>query len=319
MLAVLLAFAAPLAVPKLRAQQNGTAAQPSDPNEPIEKEYHKLMVEDDDAHAAIDEWIHAANEAALKGDKTSSETLSVRIKTRLAPVRAGYETFIARHPGHARSRIAFGSFLNDQGDEEAAVDQWEKARETDPKIPSIWNNLANYYGHRGPVTKAFDYYAKAIELDSMEAVYFQNLATAVYMFRKDASEYYKLDETGVFNKALDLYRQAIMLDPTNFVLSTDYAESFYGTKPPRWADGLAAWEATLKLAQTEVEREGVFIHFGRIKTRLGRFDEAQHDLNEVTNAMYLDLKKTLLKNLVAAREGLTKAPPPTAAHIPAPK
>jgi cytochrome c-type biogenesis protein CcmH/NrfG len=84
------------------------------------------------------------------------------------------------------------------------------------------------------------------------------------MYRKDAREYYHLEEQQVFDKALALYRQAIKLDPDNFVLFTDYAESFYGTNPPRWKDGLAAWTEAFKIAHDDGEREGVYIHLARI-------------------------------------------------------
>src|SRR4029078_1222259 len=132
--------------------------------------------------------------------------------------------------------------LNEQGDEYEGSKHMEKALELDPKNPAAWNNLANYYGHRSPVKKSFEHYAKAIELDPKEPVYYWNFGTTVYLFRKDAMEFYKIDEKQVFDKALDLYRKALKLDPTNFVLSSDYANSFYGTKPPRYEEGLKAWE-----------------------------------------------------------------------------
>lgn len=37
--------------------------------------------------------------------------------------------------------------------------------------PAVYNNLANIYGHTGPVKKAFEFYARAIELNSHEPVY----------------------------------------------------------------------------------------------------------------------------------------------------
>ena len=96
--------------------------------------------------------------------------------------------------------------MNDILEEDEAVTEMEKAREIDPTNPAAWNNLANHYGHRSPVKKAFEYYGKAIELDPNEPVYLQNLATTVYLFRHDAKEYYGLTEEQVFDKALTLSR-----------------------------------------------------------------------------------------------------------------
>ena len=117
------------------------------------------------------------------------------------------------------------------------------------------------------------------------------------MFRTDAEEYYHLNETQVFDKALAFYRKAIELDPDNFVLFSDYAESFYGTKPPRWQDGLAAWTEALKIAHDNAEREGVYIHLARINLKLGRYDAVRQSLGEVTNSMYATLKSRITRNL----------------------
>ena len=67
-------------------------------------------------------------------------------------------------------------------------DQLLVAKDLDSTRPSIWNNLANYYGHRGDVRTAFDYYQKAIDLDPNESVYYHNFGTTVYLFRRDAEE-----------------------------------------------------------------------------------------------------------------------------------
>jgi tetratricopeptide (TPR) repeat protein len=181
---------------------------------------------------------------------------------------------------------------------------------------AVWNNLANYYGHRGPINKAFEFYAKAIELDGHQSVYYHNLAILVYLYRTDASAYYHLTETQVFDKSLDLYREAIRLAPDDFVLFSDYAESFYGTKPPRLKDGLAAWTQALKIAHDDVEREGVYIHLARINLKLGNYAEAGQSLNVITNPVYAFLKNKISRNLKAAMsDSVTNAPPLTPTKI----
>jgi tetratricopeptide (TPR) repeat protein len=277
----------------------------------IEKEFQTLLGEDDAAQALADKWIresHGTNDP-------SSATLTLRIEQLFSDVKKHYEDFLQRNPNHVGARLAYGSFLGDIHEEEAGVKQWEKARELDPKNPAAWNNLANYYGHRGPVKKAFEYYAKAIELDPNEPVYFQNFATTVYLFRKDAMEFYGVNETQVFDKALDLYRKAMKLAPNDFILATDYAESFYGTKPPRYADGLVAWTDALKIARDEIEREGVRIHLARMNWHLGNFDEARRQLDSVTNAMYTSTKKKVLENISRSeQQSQTNAPPSANGH-----
>jgi tetratricopeptide (TPR) repeat protein len=162
------------------------------------------------------------------------------------------------------------------------------------------------------------YYAKAIELNPAEPVYYQNLATTVYLYRKDAMEFYHLNEQQVFDKSLALYRQSMQLDPDNFPLATDYAESYYGIRPLRTNDALVAWTNTLQIAHDDVEREGVYLHLARIKMLAGRFAEARAQLDDVTNAMYATLKHTL-ENAITQRENEatnTSATSNAPAHVP---
>ena len=260
----------------------------------------------------MDKWIRDDAAFREQGAGLGSATLRARVEQRLKPVREAYDDFLRRNPDHARARLAYGSFLNDIQEEEGAVQQWERARELDPGNPAAWNNLANYYSHRSPVKKAFEYYAKAIELNPQERVYYQNFAATVFLFRKDAMEFYQIDEQQVFDKALALYRKAMKLDPNNFVLASDYAQTYYGIKPVRTDDALAAWEYALKVASNDTEREGVYLHLARFKLNARRFDEARKNIARVTNEVYAVLKNRLLRNLEKQENQAkgTNAPPP---------
>src|SRR5205814_6581334 len=257
LLSALVATNQPVAVSNFVARTTGISVTVPDLNDPLEKEYQKLLEADDAAQEEVDKWIRDETAFREQGAGLPEATLRARIEQRFKAVRDVYEGFLRQHPDHARAHLAYGSFLMEIHHEEEAVNQMEKARELDPKNPAAWNNLANYYGHHGPVKKSFEYYAKAIELNPKEAVYYQNLATTVFLFRPDAMEFFKIDEPQVFDKALDLYRKAMKLDPDNFVLASDYAMSYYGIKPMRTGDAIAAWESALKIASNDKEREGV--------------------------------------------------------------
>ena len=305
----------PAAVTKLPSQTNGALASAA--NDPVEKEYQKLVADDDAAQAEVDKWIEDNNAFAAKGAGIPQEELNRRIHEKFAPIRKRYEDFINAHPNHAHARVAYASFLGDMHDEEGAQQQLEKALELDAKDPTVYNNLANIYGHTGPVKKAFEYYAKAIELNPSESVYYHNFGTTVYLFRKDAREFYGINEQQVFDKALELYAKAIKLDPANFPLASDVAQTYYGIKPTRTEDAPQAWTNTLHIAHDEIEREGVYLHFARLKLHAERFDEARAHLNAVTNAMYDELKKRLAHNIISAgllqpSETVTNAPPAAA-------
>ena len=297
LLSALVATNQPVALSNFVARTTGVSIHVPDPNDPVEREYRNLLEQDDAAQEEVDKWIRDDAAFREQGAGLGSATLRARVEQRLKPVREAYDDFLRRHPDHARARLAYGSFLNDIQEEEGAVQQWERARELDPGNPAAWNNLANYYSHRSPVKKAFEYYAKAIELNPQERVYYQNFAATVFLFRKDAMEFYQIEEQQVFDKALALYRQAMKLEPANFVLASDYAQSYYGIKPIRSADAIAAWQAALKIASNVTEREGVYLHLARFNLNAGRFDEARQYLNSVTNDVYGDLKKRLMRNL----------------------
>ena len=297
LLGAILATNQPQAVSNMIQQNAGVSVAIVNTNDPAEKELQQLMEDDDAALAEVDRWIQTNNALVAKGAGESKDALNQRIHARLGVVRTKYEDFLLRHPNSARGFLAYGTFLDDTGDEEAGKVQLENSRQIDPNNPAVWNDLANYYGENGPVTNAFAYYARAIELDSSEPVYYQNFATTVYLFRSDARNFYGINEQQVFDKALEFYRKAVQLDPENFNLATDYAETYYGIRPLRTNDALVAWTNALNVASTDAEREGVFIHLARIKTAAGFFAEARAQLVAVTNAMYADLKNRLEHNL----------------------
>jgi tetratricopeptide (TPR) repeat protein len=297
LLGAVLAIDQPAVVSNVVKQTTNASAAAPAPGDALEKEYQTLLDDDDAAQAEVDRWIRDNNDFAAKGGGVSQADLNRRIQERFVPVRKAYEDFIKRHPDHARARVAYGSFLGDVHDEEGAEEQLEKALALDPKIPAVYNNLANIYGHHGSVKKAFEFYTKATELNPLESVYYHNFGTTVYLFRKDAMEFYNISEQKVFDKALELYDKAIKLDPTNFPLASDVAQTYYGIKPTRTEDALKAWTNALGIAHDEIEREGVYLHFGRLKLAAGRFAEARAHIDAVTNAMYTTLKARLTTNL----------------------
>jgi len=274
---------------------------PAAKDDPVETAYQNLLEQDNKAQADIDNWILEERRLQDQGAGIPLSTLQLRIEQRRKKVEDAYKSFLFHNPSHVNSRLAYGSFLNDLGREGEAAEQWRKATELAPKNPAAWNNLANYHGHNGPISKAFEYYEKAIELSPEESVYHHNFAVTVYLFRKDARQYFKTDEDGVFDKSLALYREALKLDPDNFELATDYAQSYYGIRPPRIADGIKAWTAARKLARDDFEREGVEIHLARFEINAGKFDEAKQRLQSIKDKRYTDLVKRVLDSLERKR------------------
>ena len=163
------------------------------------------------------------------------------------------------------------------------------------------------------MTNAFAYYAKAIELDPDRAGLLSKSRPSSFICTAGTPmAFYHINEQQVFDKALALYQKAIRLDPDNFPLATDYAESYYGIRPLRTNDALAAWTNALHTAHNEAEREGVYIHLARVKIAAGRFDEARAQLAAVTNSIYAGLKDRRERNLAERENAATN---PAAAGI----
>jgi tetratricopeptide (TPR) repeat protein len=119
-------------------------------------------------------------------------------------------------------------------------------------------------------------------------------------------ELYGITEQEVFDRSLDLYRKALKLDPKNFPLATDYAQSYYGIKPWRAEAAREAWNYALKVANDGFEREGVQVHLARVEYLSGRFEQARQHLSLVTNQFYQVLKERMARNL-AEKEKATNA------------
>ena len=88
------------------------------------------------------------------------------------------------------------------------------------------------------------------------------------------------------------------LDPDNFLLATDYAQSFYGIQPLRVKEALGAWEQALKLANGDVEKQGIYLHLARIELNSSLFEAAEKHLAKVTHPDMQELKQRLERNLV---------------------
>lgn len=274
--------------------------------DPAESEFQRVMALDDTAHEEIDKWVKGYGTTSKEGASLSQAVLSLRVEQRLEPVKKAYEEFLQRYPKHARGHLAFGSFLNDLGEEAEARKRWEKALELDPSNPAAYNNLANSYGQTGPVAKAFELYAKAIELNPRQAIYYHNLGSVIVLHRKEAAEHYRIAEQQVLRHALELYRLARQFDAGSFQLATDLAQVYYGMQPPDHEAAIAAWGVALSLARSDQEREATHLHLARVKAAAGKLSEARQHLNLVSDPALAGVRSRLMRELV------DKALPPPA-------
>ncbi len=284
----------------------------ADTSDPRYAELRVVMEDDDAAEEEIGRWL-AERDALSPEDPRRESDLAFRrrVDERNDRVCKAYEAIVRRHSQYAAARNAFAAFLGETGDEPGAIAQLEEASRLDPGDPSIWNNLANHYGHIGPIEKAFPAFEKAVALNPFEPVYRYNLGTVVFLFRKDAMAYYRCDEAEVFRRALDHYKEVRRLRPHNFRYAFDFAQTYYGVKPGpadtpegRKASerslaetALAAWHEALALADNDQDRDGIFLHLARWHLRLGQWDAARTNIALVAHPSLAEVKARLQRNL----------------------
>jgi Flp pilus assembly protein TadD len=114
-----------------------------------------------------------------------------------------YRAAIQIQPG-VEIRNSLGIALADQGELEDAIAEFRAVIRIDPDDPGFHHNLAKALARRGTRDEALVEYRAAIRLDPRDAEYLNDLAGA-------------LMEQGSLTEAVDEYRTAIQLKPDNAV------------------------------------------------------------------------------------------------------
>ena len=306
-----------------------------DPNDPVEREFRQLLEADEAAEQEIERLVAdvpAPDPTRTPLPAAQREAIRQQLLKVINTQRERYEDFIRKHPRHVGARLAYGDHLSEHGEDHEVIEQLGVALELDPRNAVVWNNYAGYFGHVGPITNAFAAYERARELRPYEPLYHYNLGTVVFLYRVDAQEYYHCDETAVFERALELYREARRLAPRSFRYAFDYAQTFYGVKPvpattPEGRQAasdelveraLRAWEEALAIANNDTDREGIYLHFARWQIKGRRWDQARASLARATRPEHQAMKERLERSLTF-REVEAANPPEVGTEFKLPK
>ena len=80
--------------------------------------------------------------------------------------RQCYRAALEREPSHAIAAFNLGVVLEDQGANDAAIEQYANALNLDPSLPDAHYNLARLYGWRGDRERAARHLARFRALSS---------------------------------------------------------------------------------------------------------------------------------------------------------
>lgn len=242
---------------------------------PSNREFYRLKAEhqqlQEDAQAVFINGADKAYPEAVKG-------LVQRQKALLET----YGNFLTRHPHHVLGLADHSDLLAESGDRNGCLIALQKAAELSKRDVALWMELANRSVRLGDLRRAFPAFEHALELDPRELRLLRDYSSSLFVFRKDAMEYYSIDEAEVFDRSMKVLRHARDLYPKNMDLAVEFAMSHYSIKPERNADAIEAWQFVQQLSRSEFEKQAASLHIARFLIRRGELDQAGTVLASVT-------------------------------------
>ncbi len=142
-------------------------------------------------------------------------------------------------------------------------------------------------------------YMNAVRAMPMESIYRRNLATCLFMYRKDAKEFLNVTEEQVFVMAIREFHKARLLDPENYELAKETAQAQYAVRPFNAEATLKDWNHVLNLLDKSdaEERDDVYLNIARANFMDGRFEEASKWLSKVTTESHIGMRDILQRRV----------------------
>ncbi len=266
----------------------------------LESELQSIFTADNTAITEVAKWIEE-NNTLIRTDPIWRDRLAQRIRMRLDRVRKLYLAFIEKHPNHARARAAYGSFLAHLDDQQGALRELKVSAKLAPFNAAVQNNIATHLGtlavesgRHARVGELLEAYQKAIRLAPRAPLYRHNYAIALSLFQTEAAAHLKLTPREVTEEALKQITEALRLDPNNFEIAADLAETHHHFKPLPRKKTLAAWQHAATLATTDDERGWAELQMAIVNIETNHFEDAKQHLEKVNVEIYRKLKQRLL-------------------------
>ena len=244
------------------------------------------------------------NSESIKANPVTRSAFRNRARQQMLQVRGTYERFLQDNPDHTRARNAYASFLRHIGDEKLAEEHWNQILASDEKNAAVHNNLARHLvftaieqKNASSVPRAFELIGKAIVLDSKQSLYHHNLATTICLYPNEAAQYFQRTPIIVLEMALKEYQAALKLDPKNFTIASELAESYLQILPIQTESAATAWKHALQLAQSERQKDSVHLNIAILEFKTGNRTAARQSLLKVSDKYFSEMKVQLQKQL----------------------
>jgi len=265
-----------------------------------ESELQSIFTADNTALTEIAGWIEE-NKTLIRTDPARRERLAQRIRMRLDRVRKLYIAFLEKNPDNARARAAYGSFLAHLDDQQGALRELKASAELAPFNAAVQNNIATHLGTLAVESRQYtrvgellEAYQKSIRLAPRKPLYRHNYAIALSLFQKQAAAHLKCKPREVTGEALKQITEALRLDPNNFEIAADLAETHHDFDPIPRENTLTAWQHAATLATTEDEHSWAELQMAIVNIETDHLKEAKQHLEKVNAPVYERLKTRLL-------------------------
>jgi len=223
-----------------------------------------------------------------------------------------YDVLLNDHKEFAPTYVAYGLLLGKAGMRKQSVAMLLRANQLDRDLPLVKNQLGNFLVEDGRPLEAINYYLAAIKLAPDEPLYHFQIGLLLNEARDDFLKSNDWNRAKVDETMHDAFERATTLAPDDWRYAYHYGLSFYELQTSEWEAALQFWESFEKRLKPGVEQQVCQLHQAKVLGELRRFDEADKQLDAVTEPALAEQKKKVARELSAAIE---KAKTATAENV----
>lgn len=220
-----------------------------------------------------------------RGEQENAKTLAAEAGAHWAEVQEAYELGLAHFDDSVLLHTFYGELLHDHlGQQDKAIEHWEKAVNLDKACARAQNNLGMYYLHIGRYEDGLACMDKALEAEPDNPDWLFNM---VQVYLTNFTQVMKIrgwDRIKVYEEAMRMSERTVALSPSDYELLYDnalnhfLADRFGAT--PDWGRAVRAWQETLKRARKPTQRLECLLNEARVLLRAGDSERARACLEQ---------------------------------------
>ena len=221
----------------------------------------------------------------------------------LGEVLRAYSNYLSENPEDVSALVLYGKLLRRAGKNDLAFKVFLKADELDPAIAVVKQQIGNHLAETGNGKAALTFYLNAVELEPEVPEYNYALGEILHIFRDEFLSDQLFTRDAIDREMLKAFRMAARMDPENFDMQMRLGEAYYDLENPDWKNALLHWEKLRKATPdyNELRCQILDLHRARVLVTLGRQQEADELLNEVTQPGLQTTRQQILEEIARHR------------------